>query len=169
MVYLVSLFALGAAGMSLLLLYWGTGRLLVNWRALRHWRRVQGRVIAIEERLVVTTGPSRSAGGYGAQHSWSGVSTRYEKVYIPTYEYAVPNGGRATVVSGTVGSAPDEYAIGDTDELWVDPQGIEPPLVNRRGGIWFMPLGMLVASVCAAIAAAAAGYMVARQLGPLGQ
>ncbi|WP_324564238.1 DUF3592 domain-containing protein [Ottowia sp.] len=166
MVYVVSLFALGCAAMSLFLLARGVSALLRSWRATRYWLRVQGRVIDVEARRGVTTTPSRVTSA-NSSRGYSGQGLREEIVYIPKYQYTKSDGSTATVVSGAVSSDPETYKIGRIDELLVDPEGVADPLTNVRSGIWFMPLGMLAASVCAAVAALAAGYMVVRNLGLL--
>lgn len=163
MIYIVSLLALGFAGISLLLLYLGVSHLARSWRASRSWLRVQGQVVDIETRRQVTTGASKYTSA-DSPHGFSANALRQEIIHVPIYEYRAPDGSTARVVSKAISNEPGTYRIGDQAELWIDPMGLEEPLVNIRSGIWLLPFGFFIASLIAALSAIVTGYMVMQKL-----
>jgi hypothetical protein len=159
---IVSAFALGFLVMGLFLLWLGGAALAGRLRAIGRWVRVEGRVVEIlkETRMAARTA-QYAAGNAPARPTLQGP----QDFYFPVYEYLLPGGTRGRVRSPLGAEHEAAYAIGDGARLLVDPQGKVEPLVDARGGVWFMPLGMLAAGAVALGAAALLGYLVARKLG----
>ena len=164
MTIIVSAFALGFLAMGLLLLWLGGTGLATRLRALGRWVRVEGRVVEVvrQARFAPRTA-QYTAGNTPSRPTLQGP----QDFFFPVYEFALPDGSRGRARSPLGAEQAGAHAVGDTARLLVDPLGKVEPLVDARGGVWFLPLGMFAAGVVALLAAAGLAWMVAGKVGLL--
>lgn len=163
MTIVVSAFALMFLAAGLLLLWLGGSALGNRLRAVGRWVRVQGRIVEVieEERIVTRTAGYTAGASMDRRPTGQGL----QKFYFPVFEFALAGGKPRTMRSPLPSEDPATYTVGATADLRVDPTGKVEPLVDARGGVWLMPVGMLAAGAVALGAAAILALMVARNSG----